>query len=120
LFGIVVAKQPQALYGDLTGVGGRDLVLIARGAFDDRAGGVDAVRDEADLEAGGAQAGKIARGEEVSFDDGQGGAWVGGADESERWVHEASMSADPIRAKRIQSDTVDDYWVPGSQVLMRK
>ena len=84
MFGIVVAKQPQALYGDLAGAGGKDLVLIARGAFDDRAGGVGAVRGEADLEAGGAQAGEIARGEEISFDNGQGGAWVGRADESER------------------------------------
>ncbi len=120
LFGIVVAKQPQALYGDLAGAGGKDPILIARGAFDDRAGGVGAVRDEADLEAGGAQAGEIARGEEMSFDDGHGGAWVGGADKSERWlVHEASMSDGPIRAKRIQSDTVDDHWVPGWQVIMR-
>jgi len=84
LFGIVVTKQPQALYGDLASTGGRDLVLIARGAFDDRAGGVGAVRDEADLEARGAQAGEIARGEEVSFDEGQGDAWVSGADKSER------------------------------------
>jgi hypothetical protein len=105
LFGIVVAKQPQALYGDLAGTGGKDLVLIARGAFDDPAGGVGAVRDEADLEAGGAKAEEVARGEEMSFDDGQGGAWVGGADESERWlVHEASMSAGPIRAKRIEKN----------------
>jgi len=74
LLGIVVAKQPQALYGDLAGAGGKDLILIARGAFDDRAGGVDAVRDEADLEVGGAQAGEVARGEEMPFDDWHGGA----------------------------------------------
>jgi len=29
------------------------------------------------------------------------------------------MSAGPIRAKRIQSDTVDDHWVSGWQVLTR-
>jgi hypothetical protein len=29
------------------------------------------------------------------------------------------MSAGPSRAKRIQSDTVDDHWGPGWQVLTR-
>ena len=29
------------------------------------------------------------------------------------------MSAGPIRAKRIQSDTVADHWVSGWQVLTR-